>query len=357
MKIACIGGGPAGLYFAISMKLRDPVARDRGVRAQPAGRDLRLGRRLLRPDGREPDGQRPVSGQDHRRRIRPLGRHRRPLPRRDASRSSGHGFIGIGRKRLLEILQDRARELGVGCTSRPSAIPPIRSGATTTSSSPPTASTRASATPTPTPSASTSTCAPTSSSGSARRKVFDAFTFAFEETEHGWIWAHAYRFAPDCSTFIVECSEATWRGLGFDRMDQAEAIALCEKLFAKYLDGHALQSNAAHLRRLGGLAQLPPHQVRALARTATSSCSATPRTPRISRSARAPSSRSRMRSSWPRCSTARACSLEAALDEYQRRAEPRGAQAAEQRAQLDRMVRDARALSRISSRCNSLIRC
>jgi len=78
-------------------------------------------------------------------------------------------------------------------------------------------------------------------------KVFDAFTFAFEETEHGWIWAHAYRFAPDCSTFIVECSEETWRGLGFDRMDQPEARAVCEQVFAKYLDGHRLMSNAAHL--------------------------------------------------------------------------------------------------------------
>ena len=77
--------------------------------------------------------------------------------------------------------------------------------------------------------------------------MFDAFTFAFEETEHGWIWAHAYRFAPDCSTFIVECSEEVWRRFGFDRMDQAEAIAACEQLFAKYLDGHSLQSNAAHL--------------------------------------------------------------------------------------------------------------
>ena len=78
-------------------------------------------------------------------------------------------------------------------------------------------------------------------------KVFDAFTFAFEETEHGWIWAHAYRFAPDCSTFIVECSEETWRGFGFDRMDQPEARAVCEHRFAKYLDGHRLMSNAAHL--------------------------------------------------------------------------------------------------------------
>jgi anthraniloyl-CoA monooxygenase len=79
-------------------------------------------------------------------------------------------------------------------------------------------------------------------------KTFDAFTFAFEKTEAGWIWAHAYRFADDCSTFIVECSESTWRGLGFDRMDQAEAIASCERLFAKYLDGQPLLSNATHLR-------------------------------------------------------------------------------------------------------------
>ena len=78
-------------------------------------------------------------------------------------------------------------------------------------------------------------------------KAFDAFTFAFEETEHGWIWAHAYRFAPDCSTFIVECSEDTWRRFGFDRMSQSDSIAACEKLFAKYLDGHSLQSNASHL--------------------------------------------------------------------------------------------------------------
>ena len=78
-------------------------------------------------------------------------------------------------------------------------------------------------------------------------KVFEAFTFAFEQTEAGWIWAHAYRFDDDLSTFIVEMDPETWAGLGFDRMDQPEAIALCETIFAKYLDGHALMSNATHL--------------------------------------------------------------------------------------------------------------
>jgi len=161
--------------------------------------------------------------------------------------SGGHGFIGIGRKRLLEILQDRARALGVVLHFNAECDP--------------------------TDSKWRDYDLVIASDGSNSRfrdaqpeafgvdvdvrankfvwlgtsKVFDAFTFAFEETEHGWIWAHAYRFAPDCSTFIVECSEETWRSFGFDRMSQDESIASCERLFARYLDGHSLQSNATHL--------------------------------------------------------------------------------------------------------------
>jgi anthraniloyl-CoA monooxygenase len=80
------------------------------------------------------------------------------------------------------------------------------------------------------------------------RKVFEAFTFAFEETEAGWVWAHAYRFDSGLSTFIVEMAPDTWRRLGFDRMDQPQAIAECERIFERYLDGNALMSNAAHLK-------------------------------------------------------------------------------------------------------------
>ena len=66
--------------------------------------------------------------------------------------------------------------------------------------------------------------------------------------EHGWIWAHAYQFDADTATFIVECSEATWRRAGFDRMGQEETIAACEKIFAANLGGHRLMTNARHLR-------------------------------------------------------------------------------------------------------------
>jgi len=79
-------------------------------------------------------------------------------------------------------------------------------------------------------------------------KPFAAFTFAFEQTPQGLIWAHAYRFDKQSSTFIVECAEPTWRALGFDRASTDETIAICERIFARYLDGHPLMSNARHLR-------------------------------------------------------------------------------------------------------------
>jgi anthraniloyl-CoA monooxygenase len=80
------------------------------------------------------------------------------------------------------------------------------------------------------------------------RKKFDAFTFAFEQTEHGWFQAHAYQYDGDTSTFIIETPEEVWRKAGLDEMSQDQAVAFCEKLFARYLDGNALLSNSSHLR-------------------------------------------------------------------------------------------------------------
>jgi anthraniloyl-CoA monooxygenase len=78
-------------------------------------------------------------------------------------------------------------------------------------------------------------------------KVFDAFTFGFEETDAGWIWFHAYRFDSDTSTCIVECSPETWEGLGFDELGLDESIAFLEKIFERYLDGHSLINQMHHL--------------------------------------------------------------------------------------------------------------
>src|SRR5690606_10556271 len=73
-------------------------------------------------------------------------------------------------------------------------------------------------------------------------KRFDAFTFDFRKTEHGWFQAHIYRFDENTSTFIVETTEDVFKAHGLDRMDQDQSIAFCEELFAETLDGHRLMS-------------------------------------------------------------------------------------------------------------------
>lgn len=247
MKIACIGGGPAGLYFAISMKLRDPSHEIEIYERNAQG--VTFGWGVVFSDltvenitANDPVSAKVITDEFAHWDDIDVHIHGQTIT------SGGHGFIGIGRKRLLEILQNRARELGVVERFEAECDPsdPKWQGYDLVIAS----------------DGANSRFRDAQAKAFAvdidvRRnkfvwlgisKVFDAFTFAFEETEHGWIWAHAYRFAPDCSTFIVECSEETWRGLGFAEMDQAESIAICERIFAKYLGGHKLKSNAAHLR-------------------------------------------------------------------------------------------------------------
>ena len=246
MKIACVGAGPAGLYFAISMKLRDPSHEVTVFERNAPGVTFGWGvvfsdQTVENLQANDPKSAKIIA--DEFAHWDDIDVHFGG----ETITSSGHGFIGIGRKRLLEILQDRARELGVQIEFEAEcdpADPKWREYDLVIASDGINSRFRD---------------AYAEAFGVdvdvrankfvwlGTSKVFDAFTFAFEKTEHGWIWAHAYRFAPDCSTFIVECSEETWRNFGFDRMDQTEAIAACEKLFAKYLDGHSLQSNAAHL--------------------------------------------------------------------------------------------------------------
>jgi anthraniloyl-CoA monooxygenase len=246
VKIACIGGGPAGLYFAISMKLRDPAHEIEVFERNAPGVTFGWGvvfsdQTVENLERNDPKSAKIIA--DEFAHWDDIDVHIKG----ECITSSGHGFIGIGRKRLLEILQDRARELGVTLHFNAECDPAD-----------------------PKWQAYDLVIAADGANSRFRdahadafqvdidvrsnkfvwlgtSKVFEAFTFAFEETEHGWIWAHAYRFAPDCSTFIVECSEEVWRRFGFDRMSQEESIAACERLFARYLDGHRLQSNATHL--------------------------------------------------------------------------------------------------------------
>jgi 2-polyprenyl-6-methoxyphenol hydroxylase-like FAD-dependent oxidoreductase len=75
-------------------------------------------------------------------------------------------------------------------------------------------------------------------------KVFDAFTFAFAETDAGWIWFYAYGFDGQASTVIVECSFETWTGLGFDTLETVDSAAVLARIFERQLDGHPLLNGA-----------------------------------------------------------------------------------------------------------------
>ena len=247
MKIACIGGGPAGLYFAISMKLRDP---DCEIAVHERNRpDDTFGWGVVFSDQTMENLQGNDPKSAHR--IADSLAHWDDIEvhvRGAVERSGGHGFSGIGRMRLLHLLQERARELGVELHFE-SEISPEEATALGAD-----LVIAADGINSRIREQHAETFQPDIDMRANKfvwlgtHKVFDAFTFVFTETEHGWVWAHAYRFEDDRSTFIVECAEETWTGLGFDEMDQDETCRACEKLFADWLDGHALMSNARHLR-------------------------------------------------------------------------------------------------------------
>ena len=248
MKVACIGGGPAGLYFAISMKLRQPshqvVVFERNKSGDTFGWGVVLSDETLE-NLSEND---PVSAEVIRNHFAYWDdivvefKGERLL-------STGHGFCGIGRHRLLSILEERARELGVEIrfeTEVDSALDCAEEFDLVVAADGLNSRTRSLLAEEFRPDIEVRKCQFVWLG--THQKFDDAFTFIFEETEHGWIWAHAYQFDPDTATFIIECSQDTWEKFGFGTMSQAETIGVCERIFAHQLGGHSLKTNANHIR-------------------------------------------------------------------------------------------------------------
>ena len=246
MHIVCIGGGPAGLYFGLLMKTRWPnhqiTVVERNLPYDTFGWGVVFSDATMENmhvwDAKTADEiQKSFSHWDD---IELLFKGR-------CIRSGGHGFVGIGRKKLLNILQARCEELGVvlrfDCEVKsdldfPDADLIIASdGINSIIRShyqdifKPDIITR-----------------PNRYIWLGTHKLYDAFTFDFQKTEHGWFQAHIYKFDSTTSTFIVECPEHVWLAHALDKADQNESIAFCEKLFSKNLNGAKLMTNARHLR-------------------------------------------------------------------------------------------------------------
>ena len=243
MKIVCIGGGPAGLYFAVSMKRRDPAHDITVIDRDPLGSTYGWGvvywddllDILYRndPDSAEAVRAGSVLWRDQAIHVRD----------NETAYFGGYGF-SMGRTALLDILSRRASDLGVdirhgrevrdlsgfedfdllvasdGANSQVRRLSDQRFGTSV-------------------------------KFGENRyiwlgtNKLFTRFTFAFEHTAAGWIWFHAYpSIAGQISTCIVECQPRTWQGLGFDSMDNRESPRVLEKIFARRLDGHSLISKS-----------------------------------------------------------------------------------------------------------------
>ncbi len=247
-RVLVIGGGPAGLYFSITLKLKDPDAEVTVLERNNA--DDTFGWGVVLSDETLDNLQRndPVSAEQIRQQFAywdDIAVHYRD----QKMVSSGHGFCGIGRKSLLLILQARAKALGVDLQFKSE----VRSASAyaddydlVVAADGLNSATRIEFESRFKPDIQNLNCQFVWLG--TRQKFDDAFTFIFQQTDKGWVWAHAYQFDDDTATFIVECSQETFANYGFAGLSQQQSIDICEEIFKDYLGGHSLMTNANHIR-------------------------------------------------------------------------------------------------------------
>ena len=240
MKIACLGGGPAGLYFAILMKKAFPEAAI--VVHERNKADDTFGFGVVFSD--ETLGNFEAADEPTYREIRRLFRYWGDIETHlgdEVVRSTGHGFCGMSRRRLLQVFHARCRELGVELRFESDVVDDSTVQADlVVACDGINSAVRARHADHFQPSLDWRKCKFT---WLGTTLPMDAFTFWFERTEFGVFQVHAYPFEEGLGTFIVECTEEAWRAAGLDKADEAATIAFCERVFARKLGGHKLVAN------------------------------------------------------------------------------------------------------------------
>ncbi|HET9316883.1 MAG TPA: FAD-dependent monooxygenase, partial [Vicinamibacteria bacterium] len=245
MRIEIVGGGPAGLYFAILMKRLSPshqvTIHERNRADDTFGWGVVFSDETLSNfEEADPETHGAITSRfAYWTDIDIIFRGQR-------IRSTGHGFAGISRHEFLHILQDRAAALGVDLRFEtemdPEHLPEAdlilaADGANSR--------------------VRERFAAQFQPSVDWRRCRFawlgtdlklDAFTFVFKENQHGLFQVHAYPFDEHTSTFIVECRTEVWRRAGLENADEAATVAYMEELFREELRGHWLMTNRSFWR-------------------------------------------------------------------------------------------------------------
>jgi 2-polyprenyl-6-methoxyphenol hydroxylase-like FAD-dependent oxidoreductase len=237
VKVACVGAGPAGLYLAVLLKLRDP-AHDVTVyeRRQPSsatGWGVTIGRPLMA----ELNEQDPESAARISEAALPCEGDIIHLRGAQVAVPTGDGY-NISRRRMLDVLSDRAQELGVRIEygREIQSLPELPAADLIVAADGVSSQVREAAGGFGTQ----DTWGRNKYIWLGADKTFEAFNTFFVPTPSGWIWGQSYGIDPGTSTFIVECAPDTWSGLGFDALSTDDALVLLQELFSEHLAGGRL---------------------------------------------------------------------------------------------------------------------